>query len=497
MAKNRNEQEQVNWIISLFNELKQQRHSLEHNWQEVNYYVRPNKSSKDNKHRYDSTAIIAAEFLTSALWSFLSNSAINWFDIEIGNLELNYDVKQSYKLQQINKIVKQTLNQPLSGFYYKVYEFYSDLVCYGTAVFYLEECTANKSITYKMNNLANTYIYSMFDAIDTVIEEISLTAIQAIDLFGSSNVSNNIIQAAKNNNLDIFQFLHVVLPNRYVGDNSCKLKGMHYVSYYIDINHQIIVKKGGYYEFPYMVARWYTNTNDLYGDSPSLSILSEVKMVNAISKTLLVSAQKQVDPPLLAPNEMSVHGIKAIPGGVIYGGIDLITGNQLLKPLNITGNLDHAYVLYNERKKMINEAYYNSVLISAYNLNATATEVNAHNEQKIRLLGSKVARIQSEFLHPLIDKQIKMLLRMGAFADIASDQEIVNYQLKIQFNNMWNIYENDHFIHKVTDITNIITLMNNINPKITDYIDWYELLNVVMQNKGVTNIMLDKLQNQH
>jgi hypothetical protein len=47
--------------------------------------------------------------------------------------------------------------------------------------------------------------------------------------------------------------------------------------------------------------------------------------------------------------------------------------------------------------------------------NASATEVLARQEEKFRLMGPHLGRIQSEFLDPLIDRVFSILLRGGAF----------------------------------------------------------------------------------
>src|SRR5690606_8862836 len=45
--------------------------------------------------------------------------------------------------------------------------------------------------------------------------------------------------------------------------------------------------------------------------------------------------------------------------------------------------------------------------------NQTATEVLARQEEKLRLMGPHLGRIQSEFLDPLIDRVFGMLVRAG------------------------------------------------------------------------------------
>ncbi|MDR2008709.1 MAG: head-tail connector protein [Alphaproteobacteria bacterium] len=484
------QEEIANWAIKQMEKLAGQRYPLEKLWQQIGNYVVPQNGDepKNNSEIYDSTAIIAAEYLVAGIWSLISNSSLNWFNIKQKSSQESSEKIQDW-LEQTNLIMKEMLNNPRAGFYHKSYEFYTDLVCYGTAIFYLSENLDDRSVNYQALSLSNTYLHSVYKDNDCVIRKLNLNAVSAVDMFGVEKLSSRVLKAYVDDSGEIFNFLHLCLPSKYFNDKAAQLKGMKYSSFYIDMQNATVVLKSGHYEFPYMIARWYTSTQNTYGQSPAMGVLADIKMINAMSKTMLISAQKQVDPPILAPSEASVQGIKATPGGVIYGGIDPITGNQLLKPLSLGGDLSSANGMLEQRRNTIKEAFYTSLLVYAYANNATATEVVSTNEQKLRILGSKVARIQGEFLYPLLLRQLGIMYRLNLLPQLPHGLQFEDMAFDVEFMNSWNRYQKIQESNGLLQLNNMVERIRTFNPDVVNALNWDEMLKLVSQANGVpTNI---------
>jgi hypothetical protein len=472
------------YFSSLYLKLKNSRQSLERTWKEVDSYIKP---SNTNNNIFDATAINSCETLVSGLWSLINSSAENWFYLKNKNIQLNDNAKIKEWLLSVDSILKQNLYESFGGFYYKSYEFYFDLVCYGTAIFSCIEDSKNKKIVHNTHNLFNTYLYKHSNQIDTVISELFLTPLEAVDKFGEDNLPQTIKNALQNNEDKKFLFLHIVLPSKYVEDVSFEAKNMEYASYYIEYNTKQIILKNGYYTFPFMIARWYTNTKEIYGISPAINALPDIKMLNAISKTIIVSAQKQIDPPLLATNESSVSGIKTAPGSVIYGAIDPVSGNQLIKPLLLGSDSSGAKDLHFQRKEALKELFYNHLLSFNYSRNATATEILAVNEQKLRILGSKISRLQSEFLYPLLKRQIFILQNLDLFPEIPIElKEVFSINdIEIDFTSAWNKYLKVANNINLNDLSYAINTIKQFDQNIADNVNWQGVLKTIIEQSGL------------
>lgn len=475
------------YIIALYNKLVQERVSLEHLWHQVDTYIKPYSVNNNKNILYDSTATFAAETLVSGIWSFISNSAESWFFLTNKNPNFKHNTNFSNWLLQADEILKNSLCNSSNSFYAKSYEFYFDLVCYGTAIFSVIEDINNKKINHNTCNIYNTYLYNHGAEVDTVISKLYLTPLQAIEKFGSNNVSSHIVQLANKNDNSLLLFLQAVLPSKYLKNNKLKPIKMPYACLYIDTHSNMVVKQGGFYSFPYMITRWYTNTNQLYGVSPAINSLPDIKMLNSIAKTIIASAQKQVDPPILAPNEAVVSGIKTLPGGVIYGAIDPISGNQLIKPLNIGADTSGAYNLQQQIKLSLLQAFYNQLLSYNYNSNATATEVLAVNDQKLRLLGAKIATLQAEFLYPLLKRQLQLLLSLNLLpplpVDIANNFTIND--IDVDFTGAWNKYQKLLNNVNLQDLVKSINTVMPFDSTVASKVNWLEVLKVILDNNGL------------
>ena len=84
------------------------------------------------------------------------------------------------------------------------------------------------------------------------------------------------------------------------------------IYYHKDDNH--IISISGYNEFPYVVPRWLKSSSEIYGRSPSMTALPDVKMLNKMSETTIKAAQKMVDPPLLVPDDSFILPVRTQPG---------------------------------------------------------------------------------------------------------------------------------------------------------------------------------------
>jgi len=80
-----------------------------------------------------------------------------------------------------------------------------------------------------------------------------------------------------------------------------------------------------------------------------------------------------------------------------------------------------------QRRDAIRSVFYVNQLMMQDGPQMTATEVIQRNEEKMRLLGPVLGRLQSELLKPLIDRSFAILMRRNLFAqapDFLSGQDI-------------------------------------------------------------------------
>ncbi|MEY3811700.1 MAG: Pelagibacter phage [Pseudomonadota bacterium] len=143
-----------------------------------------------------------------------------------------------------------------------------------------------------------------------------------------------------------------------------------------------------------------------------MTALPDVKMLNEMSKTTIKAAQKQVDPPLLVPDDGFILPVRTVPGGLNFYRAGT---RDRIEPLNIGANNPLGLNMEEQRRNAIRDTFYVNQLMMQSGPQMTATEVVQRNEEKMRLLGPVLGRLQSELLRPLIDRTFAILLRKKLF----------------------------------------------------------------------------------
>ena len=90
-----------------------------------------------------------------------------------------------------------------------------------------------------------------------------------------------------------------------------------YASIYIEPTQKIVIRESGFDEFPYVCPRFLKASFEMgYGRSPAMTALPDTMMINAMSKVTITAAQKQIDPPLMVPDDGFMLPVRTKPGGL-------------------------------------------------------------------------------------------------------------------------------------------------------------------------------------
>jgi hypothetical protein len=387
--------------------LASERSLLEGQWQEIAELMRPMRADfnmtrlpgeKRLQRVFDSTPGAAADNLAAGLWGMITNSANNWFGLSHPIEELNRDENVRLWMDEAAGCMRNAFSANGQRFYAKAMELYLDQVSFGTAVFYTDELPDGSGLFFSCRHLAECYIAeNAYEQVDTLYRRFLFTARQEPERK--------------------FEFIHAVYPrDDYNPRKVLDARGKAFCSAYVNVEKRRIVHESGYYEFPYQVARWSTASRGTYGDSPAMLALPDIKMLNAMSKTTIVAAQKVADPPILTVDERGLRGARTTPGGFIYSGLDKL-GNPRYRPLETNANIGLGLEMEQQRRAAIKEAFYGSLLLMVAQPNMTAAEWLGRQEEKLRLMGPHLGRIQSEFLDPLIDRVFALMYRAGRFPE--------------------------------------------------------------------------------
>ena len=482
-------------LLSRFDKLKAQRQNWETHWQEVADYMQPRKAdvtktrSKGDKRTeliFDSSPIQAVELLAASLHGMLTNPSTPWFSLRFKNSELEMEDEAKLWLENATEVMYTAFNR--SNFQQEIFELYHDLITFGTAAMFIQE--DNEDILKFSTRHINEIFIAEDDKgrIDTVYRKFKLSARAAMQQFGTK-VSTDIQAQAKKDPYNEVEILHVVYPRSDFNPNLKDTENMPFESVYIEMKNGNELSVSGFQEFPFVVPRYLKASHEIYGRSPAMTALPDVKMLNEMSKTTIKAAQKQVDPPLLVPDDGFLLPVRTVPGGLNFyrsGTRDRI------EPLNIGANNPLGLNMEEQRRTAIRNVFYVDQLLLQQGPQMTATEVIQRNEEKMRLLGPVLGRLQSELLKPMIDRCFAILLRNNQFApapDFLSGQDI-----EIEYVSPLAKAQKGTELTSITRAIEILGSLANVAP-VFDYINFDALVKHVADLVGVPQKVL-KLQSQ-
>jgi hypothetical protein len=404
-------------LLKRYDRLKSQRQNWESHWQEVADYMQPRKAdvtktrSKGDKRTeliFDGSPLQSVELLAASLHGMLTNPSTPWFSLRFKQNDMENEDEAKEWLEDATEVMYAAFNK--SNFQQEIFELYHDLITFGTAAMFIEEDDED------ILKFSTRHINEIFIAendkgrIDTVFRKFSLSARAAIQKFG--DVSINIATKAKKDPYEEVEIMHAVYPRSDFDPKKQDKQNMPFESVYLDAESGDELSVSGFREFPFVVPRYLKASHEIYGRSPAMTALPDVKMLNEMSKTTIKSAQKQVDPPLLVPDDGFMLPVRTIPGGLNFYRAGT---RDRIETLNIGANTPLGLNMEEQRRNSIRNAFYVNQLMMQSGPQMTATEVIQRNEEKMRLLGPVLGRLQSELLKPLIDRAFALILRKNLF----------------------------------------------------------------------------------
>jgi hypothetical protein len=434
-------QEQVIHLVKRKGKLKAQRGSWETHWQDLSNYVLPNsadfntKRSKGDKRTtllYDSTGVHANEMLAAGLHGMLTNPASNWFSLRVKNDSQDTGSSSEAKqwLEDTTNVILAELSAPDVAFPSHIHEYYLSLCSIGTACMFVGEPSTREGISFRAIHIDEIFIAENADGIiDTVFRSFKMTVRQIVQKWGEESLSPRIKRMYEKQEFDKeIDLLHCVYPRDDVDKGKRAATMLPVASVYIDEKENHVLAEGGFHEMPYMVSRWSKTVGEVFGRSPAMTALPDIKMLQEIMKTTIKAAQKVVDPPLLVPDDGVLGPIRTIPGGLNYYRA---SSGARIEPLLTGGNIGISYEMMTDLRDRIRTTFFLDQLQFQGAPRMTATEVVERTERTLRLLGPTLGRLQSEFLGPMIERIYGVLSRAGRLP--GPPESIAEQELKIEY----------------------------------------------------------------
>lgn len=455
-------------------------------WPDMALFQRRNQTQGERRDefQFDSTGALALERFSAAMESMLTPRTQEWAELTPAEKELADDIAVKRYCEQVNSILFRYRYSAAAGFTTATGEHYKGLGAFGNGCTMIMEPPTRLGFRYQAQFLGEIFVALNFQGeIDTVHRCFEYTHRQAFQQFGDGPKGYFRDMAEKKPN-DKLEFVHCVKPAEDY-DPTAMRKRFPLASYYVCKSLQEIVEEGGYFSMPYAFSRFATSPRETYGRGPAQIVLNTMNTTNEMAKTLLRAGQKAVDPPLLLPDDDILRGFNLRSGALNYGGTDS-NGNERVKPLQTGANMPLGLDMLEAERLVINDAFYVTlfqVLVESPAM--TATEALLRAQEKGALLAPPMGRQQTEYLGPMIARELDILERQGLLPQPPPQLLEAGGELNIEYTAPLNRMQKAEKGVAIARTLEVLAPVAQIDPAVYDRFNFDKISQTLAEVNGV------------
>lgn len=408
---------------------KRDRRSMwEQHWQDIADYCEPRSSftrsevpgGQRTEKIFDTTAMQAKRGLVASLDGLIKPRSQKWLMVKPVDPDVAADEEVKRWVDDCSDRMWDAIYDSRARFIQASGEVDNDLVTFGTGCLFIGENRSLDGFAFRAFDLANTYLGLNSDGIvDQVDLVLRLTAKRAKERFGDS-IGEKTREALQGSSSDkkVFEFVQRIFPREERDPRSATSENLAFASITIDVESEHVIGESGYHEFPCAVPRFDTATGEIYGRSPAMLALADIKTNNQQAKTILRAGHLAADPPQIAVWDKAISSQHRIPGGVIYASAkawEISHGRPPMQPIQNGFNLPIGREMQNDTRDQIWNAFFRNLLQMPVDTKMTATEVIQRKEEFIRVIGPVFGRLEADYTAPTADRVFWVMSRAGAF----------------------------------------------------------------------------------
>jgi hypothetical protein len=425
--------------------LKLERASWVPHWMELGTYLLPRngrfyQTDRDRgikKHNaiYDNTGTRAMRVLAAGLMSGMTSPARPWFRLAVPDAELN-------KYQPVKIWLDQVRDKMLhifasSNTYLTLHSIYEDLGCFGTAAsIFMDDY--DTVINHYHSPVGEFCLGSDFRGnVNAVSREFQKTVGELVGEFGYQNCSGTVQRLYDSHHLDQWvSVVHLIELRKERDLTKSDGRNKRWSSCYFELgrDNDQYLREGGMDRFRVLAPRWQKMSGDIYGMSPAMEALGDVKQLQHEQLRKANAIDYQTKPPLQVPTAMKNRVVDQMPGGITY--VDATGPSAAIRSaFDVNLNLSHLLADIQDVHARINSAFYADLFLmlsqSPADGRMTATEVAERHEEKLLILGPVLERLHNELLSPLIELTFERMSQAGILPP--PPPELEGVELDVEF----------------------------------------------------------------
>lgn len=418
-------------ILSRFEKAKERRSNWDTLWQEAYDYTLPNRGDFSSGSRpgrlnlekiYDGTAMDSVDQLAASILGNLTPPWSQWFGLKPGP---DLAPEEAEALAPVLEKAAKTLQDHLdrSNFAVEIHQSFLDLIIGGTASLYFDEAAPGGFSAFNFSSVPLSQIMleeGGSGLLDGTFRMSDLTLAQIQERFSDASIPQPVAHKGLEDPQAEFTVLEAVTP---------VMESYEYTVILNDVTADpVLLTSRRLPHNPFINFRWVKTPDEIYGRSPVMKALPDIKTVNKVVELVLKNASIAVTGIWQADDDgvLNPSNISLTPGTIIPKAV----GSQGLTPLNIPANFDVSELVLEDLRSRIRHALLADRLTQIDGRNMTATEVLERSAEMALVLGATYGRLQTELLIPLVQRAFSILRRRGEVPDIDIDGRLVQVDFR-------------------------------------------------------------------
>jgi hypothetical protein len=431
--------------VAIAAQLENERATWFEHWQDIAEHILPergrflatdtNRGLKRQAKIRDSKATRCLRTLDAGMMTGMTSPARPWFQYAAADHRLNTDPRLRRCLDQATAIVRGLFSA--SNLYNVLPTVYQDLGGFGTAAMAMVEdpVTVFRFAVFPVGSYALGT--NQAGEVDQFVRKARFTARQLVERFGADHVSPRTLELYSDGNPTIaIEAWWYIGPNPNWDGRRLGAEHKRYLSAWWEIGADAgqPLSLSGFDAFPILCPRWEVTGEDVYGTSPGMLMLPDVKELMAWIGKRARARDKAIDPALQVPARLRTQAVGLDPGDETF--VD--TAAEAIRPVHdLHFDFAEARLAIDELKQSISECSFESLFLAITQDDrtqpATAREIAERHEEKLTALGPVLNQVNTDLLKPLVERAFIMAAEAGRFAHIPWGDHQRGERVKVDF----------------------------------------------------------------
>lgn len=469
-------------LLSRWGQLRNERESWMTHWKEISDYLLPrsgrffvedrNRGDKRHNNIYDSTGTRALRVLAAGMMAGMTSPARPWFRLTTSDPQLDESAAVKAWLADVTRLMQMVFAK--SNTYRALHSMYEELGAFGTASTIVLADYTSVIHHYPLTTGEFAMAADHRGQINTLYREFQMTVAQAVAEFGRSNCSPTVQTLFDRGALEQWVTVMQAIEPRVDRDLTKRDdRNMAWKSIYFEPggNEDQILRESGFKEFPALCPRWAVSGGDIYGNSPAMETLGDIKQLQHEQLRKAQGIDYKTKPPLQAPTSLKSRDVDTLPGGISF--VDAAAPNGGIRSaFEVNIDLSHLLNDIQDVRERIKGGFYADLflmLANGTNPQMTATEVAERHEEKLLMLGPVLERMHNEILDPLIEMTFSRMVEANIVPP--PPDELQGMELNVEFVSMLAQAQRAIATNSVDRFVGNLGAVAGIKPEVLDKFD--------------------------